>query len=152
MEKNAVGGEKLEVAGDETGLSEALAGNLAFADKGGGIDPPSDFARGHIFVPRDFRGNPKMVDQFEANDFLKMATVVSDPLTSELMSEGEGFRGGHARKLRAELSLANVGGRGVDEPMKRGREKGVVGLVGRSGGSEGAGMTKGEWWDLVFRG
>jgi hypothetical protein len=50
------------VAGNETGLKESLACNLPFADAGGGVNTPSDFPSGDIFIACDFGGNPLFVD------------------------------------------------------------------------------------------
>ena len=80
---------------DKGGLKESLASNLSFAFAGAGVDTPSDFARGDVFIASDFGGGPHTVDQINANDLLEVAVVFSDPLSSELRLEGRsGFHDG----------------------------------------------------------
>ncbi len=75
------------MAGNETGLKESLACNLPFADAGGGVDTPSDFPSGDIFIACDFGGNPLSVDEIDPDDLFKVTQVISNPLSDELVLE-----------------------------------------------------------------
>ena len=62
MEDDAIGGEEFEVAWDKKGLGIAFSSDLAFAEAGVGVNAPSDFAGGDVFITGDFGGNPLFVD------------------------------------------------------------------------------------------
>jgi len=76
------------VAGNETGLKESLACNLPFADAGGGVNTPSDFPSGDIFIACDFGGNPLFVDEIDPDHLFKVTPVISNPLSDELVLGG----------------------------------------------------------------
>ena len=96
MEDDAIGGEEFEVARDKKGLGIAFSRDLAFAEAGVGVDAPSDFARGDVFITGNFGGNPFALDGFDADDLFKVAAIVTDPLARE----GDGGKGVyfHTRK------------------------------------------------------
>ena len=89
MEDDAIGGEEFEVAWDKKGLGIAFSSDLAFAEAGVGVNAPSDFAGGDVFITGDFGGNPFALDGFDADDLFKVAAIVADPLTGE----GDGGEG-----------------------------------------------------------
>ena len=90
MEDDAIGGKEFEVAWDKKGLGIAFSSDLAFAEAGVGVNAPSDFAGGDVFITGDFGGNPFALDGFDADDLFKVAAIVADPLTGE-GDGGEGF-------------------------------------------------------------
>ena len=77
------------MAWDKKGLGIAFSRDLAFAEAGVGVDAPSDFARGDVFITGNFGGNPFALDGFDADDLFKVAAIVADPLTGE----GDGGEG-----------------------------------------------------------
>jgi hypothetical protein len=86
------------VTGDEGGLKESFACNLSLADAGAGVNTPSDFASGDVFITCDFDGDPLSVDEIDPDDLFEVTPVISNPLPNELELEGgdwgrKGFRG-----------------------------------------------------------
>ena len=83
---------------DKGGFKESLSCNLAFADAGGGVDPPGDLTRWDVFVTGYLCGDPLSVLEIDLNHLFEVAVVFSDPLSDQLGLEGggrgrKGFRG-----------------------------------------------------------
>jgi len=72
------------VTGNEAGLKESLACNLALADTGGGVNTPSDLASGDVFITCDFGGDPFSLDEIDPDHFFEVTPVIPDPLSNEL--------------------------------------------------------------------
>ena len=84
VEDDAVGGEDFEMTGDEAGMAESLAGDLAFAFAGGGVGPPGHFAGGDVFIAGDLGGDPAAFREVDPDHLLKVAVVVADPLSCKV--------------------------------------------------------------------
>ena len=69
---------------NEAGLKESLACNLSFADAGAGVNTPSDFSSGDVFIACDFGGDPFSLDEIDPDHLFKVTPVISDPLSDEL--------------------------------------------------------------------
>ena len=102
------------MTGNEAGLKESLACNLALADTGGGVNTPSDLASGDVFITCDFGGDPFSLDEIDPDHLFEVTPVIPDPLSDEL-----GLWGGDRRKgIRGQgvqdesVSWEDTGGRG----------------------------------------
>ena len=72
------------MAWDKKGLGIAFSSDLAFAEAGVGVNTPSDFPSGDIFIACDFGGNPLFVDEIDSDHLFKVTSVISNPLSDEL--------------------------------------------------------------------
>ena len=72
------------MTGDEGGLKESFACNLSLADAGGGVNTPSNFAGGDVFIACDFGGDPLSVDEIDPDDLFEVTPVISNPLSNDL--------------------------------------------------------------------
>ena len=69
---------------NEAGLKESLACNLSFADAGAGVNTPSEFSSGDVFIAGDFGGDPLSVDEIDPDHLLEVTLVIPNPLSDDL--------------------------------------------------------------------
>lgn len=83
------------MTGNEGGLKESWACNLAFADAGGGVNTPSDFPSGDVFIACNFGGDPLPLGEIDPDDLFEVTPVIPNPLSDKLgLWGGIRFHGG----------------------------------------------------------